>query len=57
MKLTTEQTAMATRAATLLDVDVSDMISHLLASSLEILEESVDQSESCLIHDTTSSID
>ena len=57
MKLTTEQTAMATRAATLLDVDVSDMISHLLASSLEILEESADPSESCPAHDKASSSD
>lgn len=57
MKLTKKQTAMAHRAATLLDVDVSDMLTHLLASSLEILEESVDQSESCPDHDTISSTD
>ena len=46
---------MATKAATLLGVDVSDMISHLLASSLEILKEQADQSESCPDHDTSSS--
>ena len=46
MKLTKKQTAMATRAATLLDVDVSEMLSHLLAQHLLLLEESVDQSES-----------
>ena len=57
MKLTKKQTAMATRAATLLGVDVSDMISHLLASSLEILEEQADQSESCPAHDKVSSTD
>lgn len=57
MKLTKKQTAMATRAATLLDVDVSEMLSHLLSQHLLLLEEQADQSESCPDHDTTSSTD
>lgn len=57
MKLTKKQTAMATRAATLLGVDVSDMLSHLLSQHLLLLEESAGQSESCLVHDTVSSSD
>jgi len=48
---------MAIRAATLLDVDVSEMLSHLLSQHLLLLEESVDQSESCLVHDRASSSD
>lgn len=46
MKLTPEQTKLATQAATLLGVDVSDMLSHLLFSNLHSIEEQVDQSGS-----------
>jgi hypothetical protein len=57
MKLTKKQTAMATQAATLLDVDVSEMLSHLLSQHLLLLEESVDQSESGQAHGKASSND
>tara|TARA_X000001382_G_scaffold99498_1_gene73883 strand:- start:1740 stop:1913 length:174 start_codon:yes stop_codon:yes gene_type:complete len=57
MKLTAKQTAMATRAATLLDVGVPDMLSHLLSQHLLLLEEQADQSESCPVHDKASSTD
>lgn len=50
MELTPEQTKLATQAATLLGVDVSDMLDHLLASSLQLLEEQGDQSGS--FHDS-----
>jgi len=46
MRLTEQQTNLATQAATLLGVDVSDMLSHLLVSNLETIEEQVDQSGS-----------
>mgnify|MGYP001369723717 CR=1 FL=1 len=46
MELTEQQTKLATQAATLLGVDVSDMLSHLLASNLETIEEQGDQSGS-----------
>ena len=48
---------MATQAATLLDVDVSEMLSHLLSQHLLLLEESVDQSESGQAHGKASSND
>ena len=46
MELTEQQTKLATQAATLLGVDVSDMLSHLLASNLQLIEEQADQSGS-----------
>jgi len=46
MELTEQQTDLATKAATLLGVDVSDMLSHLLSSNLQSIEEKGDQSES-----------
>jgi hypothetical protein len=46
MELTPEQTKLATQAATLLGVDVSDMLLHLLASNLQSIEEQGDQSGS-----------
>jgi len=56
MELTEQQTNLATQAATLLGVDVSDMLSHLLASNLQTIEEQADQSGSSPgSHNTSSS--
>lgn len=69
MKLTFEQTAMASRAAALLEMEVADMLNDLLKSNLEMAsdwaktsslspgDESDDQSESPLSEGSDVSIE